>query len=158
MAFVMNGAPYNTNNTPIYSVDMDDNILGMAQNNGSILINKNVSPLELKKSKTVEHEMVHIDQMKRGDLDYTDTTVTWKGKQYPRSSMKEGSKKLPWEVEAYSKQNKTPLYQTKDSDVEKTKKRVKINEYVKKLNPKITKKQIDKAWKGIDDFEKLNKV
>jgi hypothetical protein len=104
MAFIMNGAPYSTNNTPIYSVDMDDNVLGMAQNNGSILINKNVSPLELKKSKTIEHEMVHIDQMKRGDLDYNDTTVTWKGKKYPRASMKEGSKKLPWEVEAYKKQ------------------------------------------------------
>lgn len=104
MAFIMNGAPYSTNNTPIYSVDMDDNILGMAQNNGSILINKNVSPLEIKKSKTIEHEMVHIDQMKRGDLDYTDSSVLWKGKKYSRSSMKEGSKKLPWEVEAYKKQ------------------------------------------------------
>ena len=44
MAFVMRGAPYNTDHTPIYSVDMDDNILGMAQNNGSIHVNKNVSP------------------------------------------------------------------------------------------------------------------
>lgn len=104
MAFIMKGAPYNTDNTPIYSVDMDDNVLGMAQSNGSILINKNVSPLELKKSKTVEHELVHIDQMKRGDLDYTDSHVIWKGKKYSRASMKEGSKKLPWEQEAYKKQ------------------------------------------------------
>jgi hypothetical protein len=49
MAFIMRGAPYGSSNTPIYSVDMDDNVLGMAQNNGSILINKNISPLELKK-------------------------------------------------------------------------------------------------------------
>jgi hypothetical protein len=104
MAFLMKGAPYNTSNTPIYSVDMDGDVLGMAQNNGTILVNKDVSPLELKKSKTVEHEMVHIDQMKRGDLDYTDTHVIWKGKEYPRASMKEGSKKLPWELEAYKKQ------------------------------------------------------
>jgi hypothetical protein len=104
MAFVMRGAPYNTDHTPIYSVDMDDNILGMAQNNGSILVNKNVSPLELKKNKTISHEKVHIDQMKRGDLDYTDTHVIWKGKKYPRKKMKEGSKKLPWEAEAYKKQ------------------------------------------------------
>ncbi len=100
----MKGAPYNTDNTPIYSVEMDDNVLGMAQNNGSILINKNVSPLDLKKSKTIEHELVHIDQMKRGDLDYTDSRVMWKGKKYSRTSMKEGSKKLPWEQEAYKKQ------------------------------------------------------
>jgi hypothetical protein len=104
MAFLMKGAPYNTDNTPVYSVDMDDNVLGMAQNNGTILVNKDVSPLELKNSKTIEHEKVHINQMKRGDLDYTDTNVIWKGKKYPRSSMKEGSKKLPWELEAYKKQ------------------------------------------------------
>jgi hypothetical protein len=104
MAFSMRGAPYNTDQTPIYSVDMDDNVLGMAQNNGTILVNKNVSPLELAKNKTIEHEMVHIDQMKRGDLDYTDTHVIWKNKKYPRATMNEGSKKLPWELEAYKKQ------------------------------------------------------
>ena len=42
--------------------------------------------------------------MKRGDLDYTDTHVTWKGKKYSRATMEEGSKKLPWELEAYKKQ------------------------------------------------------
>lgn len=106
MAFKMINPPYGIDNTPIYSTDMDDNILGMAQSNGSILINKNVSPLEIKKSKTIEHEMVHIDQMKRGDLDYTDEHVMWKGKKYLRSKMNEGAKNLPWEKEAYIKQNK----------------------------------------------------
>ena len=48
--------------------------------------------------------MVHIDQMKRGDLSYTNDHVMWKGKKYSRASMKEGSKKLPWEAEAYKKQ------------------------------------------------------
>ena len=95
---------YILDNTPIYSVGMDGNVLGMAQSNGAILINKDLSPLELRKSKTISHEKVHIDQMKRGDLDYTDTHVIWKGKKYSRASMKEGSKKLPWEVEAYKKQ------------------------------------------------------
>lgn len=100
----MVGSSYNIDNTPIYSTDMDNNILGMAQSNGTILVNKNISPLELRKSKTISHEKVHIDQMKRGDLDYTDTHVTWKGKKYSRATMKEGSKKLPWEMEAYKKQ------------------------------------------------------
>jgi hypothetical protein len=50
--------------------------------------------------------MVHIDQMKRGDLDYTDKDVIWKGKKYSRSKMKEGAKSLPWEKEAYIRQNK----------------------------------------------------
>ena len=100
----MAGSSYNIDNTPIYSTDMDNNVLGMAQSNGAILINKDISPLELRKSKTISHEKVHIDQMKRGDLDYTDTHVTWKGKKYSRATMKEGSKKLPWEMEAYKKQ------------------------------------------------------
>ena len=91
-------------NTPIYSTDMDGDVLGMAQSNGTILVNKNVSPLELKKNKTIEHEKVHINQMKRGDLDYNDSHVIWKGKKYPRSKMKEGAKNLPWEAEAYKKQ------------------------------------------------------
>jgi len=104
MAFQMKGAPYAIDNTPIYQVDMEDNILGMAQNNGSILVNKNVSPLELERSKTISHEKVHIDQMKRGDLGYDEKNVFWKGKIYPRSKMQEGSKKLPWEIEAYKKQ------------------------------------------------------
>jgi hypothetical protein len=42
--------------------------------------------------------------MRRGDLDYTDTDVFWKGKTYPRSKMNEGEKSLPWEREAYKKQ------------------------------------------------------
>jgi hypothetical protein len=104
MAFTMKGAPYNVDNTPIYSTDMEDNVLGMAQSNGTILINKNISPLELKKNKTISHEKVHIAQMKRGDLDYNDSNVFWKGKKYPRSKMKEGAKNLPWEKEAYKKQ------------------------------------------------------
>ena len=104
MSFIMKGFPYNMDNTPIYSTDMDGDVLGMAQSNGTILVNKNVSPLELKKNKTIEHEKVHIDQMKRGDLDYTDSHVIWKGKKYPRSKMKEGARNLPWEAEAYKKQ------------------------------------------------------
>jgi hypothetical protein len=47
--------------------------------------------------------MVHIDQMRRGDLDYDDKYVYWKGKKIPRSSMNEGAKDLPWEKEAYNK-------------------------------------------------------
>ena len=104
MAFKMSGPPYNMHNTPIYSKDMDDNILGMAQSNGTILVNKDISPLELKKNKTISHEMVHVDQIKRGDLGYDESNVYWKGKKYPRSKMNEGAKNLPWEAEAYKKQ------------------------------------------------------
>ena len=75
--------------------------LGKANNNGTILINKNLNPSKTKK--VVDHEMVHIDQFKRGDLDYDDNNVYWKGKTYSRSQMQEGAKALPWEKEAYDK-------------------------------------------------------
>lgn len=102
MAFKLNNPPYLIDNTPIYNVDLGNDILGKANKNGSILINKNITdPAKIKK--VIEHESVHIDQMKRGDLDYNDSAVFWKGKKYPRSKMKEGAKNLPWEKEAYGK-------------------------------------------------------
>ena len=99
MAFKLNNPPYKINNTPIYRVDMEDGVMGKANNNGTIIINKDVDPS--KTHDVIDHEMVHIDQMKRGDLDYDDENVYWKGKKYPRSKMKEGAKNLPWEAEAY---------------------------------------------------------
>ena len=86
-------------NTPIYQVDEEDGIMGRANKNGSITLNKNLSPLE--QEDVIKHEKVHLDQMKRGDLDYDDKYVYWKGKRMPRSKMEEGAKSLPWEKEAY---------------------------------------------------------
>lgn len=98
MAFKLN-APFPIDNTPIYHVDMEEGVMGKANNNGTIIINKDLDPKML--DKVVKHEMVHIDQMKRGDLDYDDKNVYWKGKVYPRATMNEGAKNLPWEDEAY---------------------------------------------------------
>ena len=42
--------------------------------------------------------------MKRGDLEYTDDYVMWKGKKYNRSTLDEGNPKLPWELEAWKNQ------------------------------------------------------
>ena len=98
MAFKLN-PPFPIDNTPIYHVDMEDDVMGKANNNGTIIINKDLNPKML--DKVVKHEMVHIDQMKRGDLDYDDKNVYWKGKVYPRATMNEGAKNLPWEDEAY---------------------------------------------------------
>lgn len=86
-------------NTPIYQIDEEDGIMGRANKNGSITLNKNLSPLE--QEDVIKHEKVHLDQMKRGDLDYDDKYVYWKGKRMPRSKMEEGAKSLPWEKEAY---------------------------------------------------------
>jgi len=86
-------------NTPIYQIDTEEGVMGQANNNGTIVVDKNLSPLE--QEDVVRHEKVHLDQMKRGDLEYNDDSVTWKGKKYSRAEMDEGNRKLPWEVEAY---------------------------------------------------------
>ena len=101
MAFKLNNPPYTIDNTPIYQVDMEDGVMGKANNNGTIIINKDV-PIN-KIQDVINHEKVHIDQMKRGDLDYDDKYVYWKGKKYSRAQMQEGAKNLPWEAEAYRK-------------------------------------------------------
>jgi len=101
----MKGAPYSTDNTPIYNVDMEDGVLGKANNNGSITLNNKIKdPKQI--DDVIDHEMVHIQQMKDGRLDYDDDNVYWEGKKYSRASMKEGAKNLPWEKEAYTKTKK----------------------------------------------------
>ena len=99
MAFKLTNPPYKVDNTPVYHVDMEEGVMGKANNNLTIIINKDVCPS--KTQDVIDHEMVHIDQMKRGDLNYDDDYVYWKGKKYSRKTMDEGNKTLPWEAEAY---------------------------------------------------------
>jgi hypothetical protein len=99
MAFKLNNPPYTVDNTPIYKVDMEQGVMGKANNNGTILLDKNLSEEDCKK--VIAHEKIHLEQMKRGDLDYDDKYVYWKGKKYSRAQMQEGAKNLPWEAEAY---------------------------------------------------------
>ena len=101
MAFKLNNPPYKMDPTPVYYVDMEDGVLGKANNNGTIIIDQNLSPLQAKE--VINHEKVHIDQMCRGDLGYDDKNIYWMGRVIPRSSIKEGDKNLPWEKEAYNK-------------------------------------------------------
>jgi hypothetical protein len=99
MAYKMKMGKLSLDNTPIYQIDEEDGVMGRANKNGSITLNKNLSPLE--QEDVIRHEKVHLDQMERGDLDYDDKYVYWKGKKMPRSKMEEGAKNLPWEKEAY---------------------------------------------------------
>jgi hypothetical protein len=94
------------NFSPIRKVDMEDGILGKANNDGTIDINKNITdPIQFRE--VVKHEKLHQDQMNDLDkngvpkLDYDDENVYWKGETYPRSKMDEGAKNLPWEKEVY---------------------------------------------------------
>jgi len=99
MGFKMKMGKLSIDNTPIYQIDEEEGVMGRANKNGSITLNKNLSLLE--QEDVIKHEKVHLDQMERGDLDYDDKYVYWKGKRMPRSKMDEGDKSLPWEKEAY---------------------------------------------------------
>ena len=91
--------PYSMDNTPIYNVSMEDGVMGKANNNGSIILNKDLDPEQCEK--VIAHEKVHVKQFKNGDLDYDDNNIYWKGKVYSRSKINEGNKNLPWESPAY---------------------------------------------------------
>ena len=101
MAFKLTNPPYKIDNTPVYHVDMEAGVMGKANNNGTIILNQDLKPNQIQE--VIAHEKVHIDQMRRGDLDYDDKYVYWKGRKYSRAQMKEGAKNLPWEAEAYKK-------------------------------------------------------
>ena len=98
-------APYKIDWTSIFRLGDDEGlgINGVTTNTGNIILNKNIcDPSQLEN--TISHEMVHVDQIKRGDLHYDDKYIYWKGKKYSRSSLEEGNPKLPWEKEAYKKE------------------------------------------------------
>lgn len=99
-------AGFNSSGTPILHKDLGQNILGEANRDGSIFLDKSVKNNPELKEEAIAHEKVHLDQMKRGDLDYDNGNVYWKGKKYSRKKMKEGEKDLPWEAEAYEKTSK----------------------------------------------------
>jgi|TARA_R110000796_G_C14439274_1_gene422094 hypothetical protein len=94
---------FNPNPPSIVNMFMeDDRELGRIEKPGTILVNKDITDHE-KLTSVIDHENKHIDQLKKGDLDWDDENVYWKGKKFKRSSMKEGSPVLAWEKEAYSK-------------------------------------------------------
>ena len=108
MAYKMRMGKLSMDNTPIYQMDTEEGVMGMANKNGSIIVDKDLSPLV--QEDVIRHENIHLEQMGlkkdesgkyRNDLDYDDEFVYWKGKKIPRSTMDEGNKNLPWEKEAW---------------------------------------------------------
>lgn len=102
MAFKLK-PPFNINQSPVYERELEEGCLGKGNKNGTILVSDKITNDQEQVQSIIDHEEVHVDQVKRGDLDYDDKNVYWKGKAYSRSKMKEGNPNLPWEKEAYSK-------------------------------------------------------
>lgn len=96
-----------THDTPVFKKNLDGGIMAEANNDGTIFVDASLS--DKQKKEAVEHEKVHMDQMKQGKLQYDDNTVTWKkdtrspARVYQRATMNEGAKELEWEKEAYNK-------------------------------------------------------
>ena len=102
-------SPLRFGKSPIRVTDLEGSTLGEANMDGSISVDKSVdlnSPLG---RRVIKHEQKHVDDIKSGKAAYDDTSVTWKGKKYPRKNGKifydfkwynEGDGNLPWEAEA----------------------------------------------------------
>ena len=105
MAFKLGEPPYKTT-APIHEVEMEEGVLGKADRNGNILINKNIKNPK-QREEVIAHEDYHINEIKMGILDYDDKCVYTrkstkdKWKCHPRSKMKEGSSALAWEKRAH---------------------------------------------------------
>ena len=89
---------------PSLKENLGPGVHGVTLDDGTIIINKNLSPVQQKVAES--HERVNREQILRKDLSYDNDYVYWQGKKYPRKTMKEGASNLPWEAEAYKKQNK----------------------------------------------------
>ena len=103
MAFKLD-PPYKINWTSVFHFGESGNINGATTNSGNIILNKDITDPK-QKINTLSHEMVHVHQIKRGDLAYDNKFFYWKGKKYPRGK-KDGSPLLQWEQEAYKKEIK----------------------------------------------------
>ena len=61
-----------TYNTPVFKKTLEGGILGEANNDGTIFIDKSLKGKA--KEKAVSHEKVHLEQMAQGRLHYDDNT------------------------------------------------------------------------------------
>ena len=93
---------------------LENGIAGRANNDGTIEIDPNLSPVE--RAKTIAHEKQHMKDMKAGKLNYDDNYVYWNDSKYERKNGKiiykgksyiEGHPSLPWEKKAYNAEPST---------------------------------------------------
>tara|TARA_R100000458_G_C8076980_1_gene113342 strand:+ start:77 stop:442 length:366 start_codon:yes stop_codon:yes gene_type:complete len=91
---------------PVFYKDLEDGVLAEANKDKTIFLDISLKNKPKQAEYATKHEDVHLEQFGRGDFDYTDDTVTWKGKTVARAEIQEGNKNLPWEQEAYARVKK----------------------------------------------------
>lgn len=106
---------------PVFEKDLGPNVIAEANRDGTTFVNKHSSKKE--KEGAIAEEDEHHNQMQRGQLQYTNETVTWKkdtkspsrvyermnghlrAMDSPADKFIEGSTKAPWESAAKQKVN-----------------------------------------------------
>ena len=99
--------------TPVIRVPLEEGVMGEANMDGSIYINKNIIPGSEEDKQVINHEMRHATDMRLGKLSYSDNNVTYNGKVFPRETIngkdmikvdgkwkEAGSEGFPWERDA----------------------------------------------------------
>ena len=104
----------NSSTTPILRKDLDDGILGEANMDGSIYVDKSVKPGSVQDKKIIAHESKHAEEIEEGKIAYGDDWVRADGVTYPRKDGRikyngkwheEGSEIFPWEQRAMKAEN-----------------------------------------------------
>ena len=70
--------------TPVIRVPLAEGVMGEANMDGSIYINKNIIPGSHEDKQVINHEMRHATDMRIGKLAYDDDSVMYNGKKFPR--------------------------------------------------------------------------
>jgi len=99
--------------TPIIRKPLEEGVMGEANMDGSIYVNKNIIPGSEEDRQVINHEMRHATDMRLGKLAYGDDFVKYNGKIYPRKTIngkdmiivdgvakEAGAHDFPWEKEA----------------------------------------------------------
>tara|TARA_R110002012_G_scaffold116010_2_gene263406 strand:- start:561 stop:989 length:429 start_codon:yes stop_codon:yes gene_type:complete len=99
--------------TPVIRVPLDEGIMGEANMDGSIYVNKNIIPGSQEDKQVINHEMRHATDMKLGKLAYDDNSITYNGNVFPRETRggkdmikvdgkwkEAGDHGFPWEEDA----------------------------------------------------------
>ena len=98
---------------PVIRKKLGKNIMGEANMDGTIYLNKNIIPGSKEEQEVLIHEMRHATDMKIGKLKYMDDYIKYNGETYARKDIdgkdminyngewiQAGSTEFPWELEA----------------------------------------------------------
>ena len=99
--------------TPIIPMPLEEGVMGEANMDGSIYVNKQLDPDSFEYRQTINHEMRHATDMKIGKLAYEDDYITYNGETFPRETIdgmdmilvygewkEAGDTGFPWEDDA----------------------------------------------------------